>query len=148
MNIHLKSVDRDVSREEAEEALSVLQDWAKTQGKGAFDVLKEAAAYPAFSRDYPEEFAVDPSYKASLPDLQNGPSSLIKGANRAIQHVGISNFRLPVRFRMKDGGERQLDCSVTGSVNTSSEAFGGMGPAVMMSKFGTCDWMTHCSIWV
>ena len=47
----------------------------------------EAVSYPSLARTYPQDFAVDPSYKDDLPDLQNGPESLIKGARRAIQHV-------------------------------------------------------------
>jgi GTP cyclohydrolase I len=42
-----------------------------------------------------------PAYKDTLPDLQNGPASLIRGANRQIQHVGISNFRLPIRYHTR-----------------------------------------------
>ena len=37
-------------------------------------------AYPALVRSYDAEFRVDPAYKDSLPDLQNGPASLIVGA--------------------------------------------------------------------
>ena len=48
------------------------------------------------NRTYPEKFVPDNVYKASIPDLQNGPESLIKGARRELQHVGISNFRLPI----------------------------------------------------
>ena len=59
--------------------------------------------YPALSRTYPADFKVDEQYRASLPDLQNGPASLIVGARKVIQHVGISNFRLPIRYRRKDG---------------------------------------------
>ena len=115
MNIHVKDVDRDISRQEAETALAILKEWAAKTGDSALDALDPTIAkivgYPAFSRQYPKQFKSDAAYKETLPDLQNGPSSLIKGANRAIQHVGISNFRLPVRFRMKDGGERLLDTS-------------------------------------
>ena len=57
--------------------------------------------YPALNRSYPSDFTVDDQYRATLPDLQNGPASLIVGARRLIQHVGISNFRLPVRFRTR-----------------------------------------------
>ena len=71
--------------------------------------------YPALSRSYPAEFTVDEQYRASLPDLQNGPASLIVGARTAIQHVGISHFRLPIRFKRKDGGDMTLETSVTGT---------------------------------
>lgn len=74
-------------------------------------------AYPALARDYDAGFTVDAAYKASLPDLQNGPASLIVGAHKPIQHVGISNFRLPIRYQRRDGGEITLETSVTGTVS-------------------------------
>ena len=40
-------------------------------------------AYPALARSYDAGFRVDDAYKAGLPDLQNGPASLIIGARRA-----------------------------------------------------------------
>ena len=44
------------------------------------------------SRTYAQDFVADADYIRSLPDLQNGPTSLIRGAQKFIQHVGISNF--------------------------------------------------------
>ena len=81
-------------------------------------------AYPALARSYPEEFKVDAAYKASMPDLQNGPESLIKGAKRQIQHVGISNFRLPIRFHTRDNGDLTLETSVTGTVSLEADKKG------------------------
>ena len=72
-------------------------------------------------RMYDHGFVVTPEYKESLPDLQNGPSSLIQGKPVTIQQVGIHNFRLPIRYRTKEGGSQLLETSVTGSV--SLEAF-------------------------
>ena len=40
-------------------------------------------AYPALARSYDAGFRVDDAYKAGLPDLQNGPASLIIGACRS-----------------------------------------------------------------
>ena len=77
----------------------------------------ELGNYPALIRAYPEEFEVDEAYRATLPHLQNGPESLIKGAKRNIEHVGISNFRLPIRFHTRDGGDIALETSVTGTVS-------------------------------
>ena len=65
-------------------------------------------ALPELTDKYSNDFKLDGEYKASLPDLQNGPSSLIKGANQIIQHVGISNFKLPIRYRLRGSGERIL----------------------------------------
>ena len=55
---------------------------------------------------------------------QNGHESLIKGTKRQIQHVGISNFRLPIRFRTRDGGELSVETSVTGTVSLEAEKKG------------------------
>jgi GTP cyclohydrolase I len=52
-----------------------------------------------------------------MPDLQNGPASLIQGAKRHIQHVGISNFRLPIRYHTRDAEDLTLETSVTGTVS-------------------------------
>jgi len=69
------------------------------------------------SRGYPEGFEVSDAYRASLPDPQNDPEAIVSGARRKIQHVGISGFRLPVRYRTRDNGIRELETSVTGTVS-------------------------------
>jgi len=134
MNIHTKGLKRDLTHDEAADALALLRQWAAgvtDQEIAALDPLvsrlvpgKEVSNYPALARAYPEEFEVDEIYKASMPDLQNGPSSLIKGAKRAIQHVGISNFRLPIRFRTRDSDDLTLKTSVTGTVSLDAEKKG------------------------
>ena len=134
MNIHSADFDRDPSREEAEAALAMLRRWANgvtPEEVATLDPLvarlipgQEVSNYPALARAYPEDFAVDDAYKASMPDLQNGPSSLIKGAKQQIQHVGISNFRLPIRFRTRDNGDLTLETSVTGTVSLEAEKKG------------------------
>jgi GTP cyclohydrolase IB len=124
MNIHTPLIDRKPSREEAAAALAVLRQWA---GKSSDDEIARLDAsveylapwvgYPALSRDYPAAFRADAGYLASLPDLQNGPASLIRGAKARIQHVGISNFRLPIRYATRDGAAQVLQTSVTGTVS-------------------------------
>jgi len=90
---------------------------------------------PALSRDYPADFRVDEAYRATLPDLQNGPASLIVGAHKAIQHVGISNFRLPIRYRRKEGGEIMLETSVTGTVSLEADRKGINMSRIMRSFY-------------
>ncbi len=90
---------------------------------------------PALSRDYPADFRVDEAYRATLPDLQNGPASLIVGARKAIQHVGISNFRLPIRYRRKEGGEIMLETSVTGTVSLEADRKGINMSRIMRSFY-------------
>ena len=67
-------------------------------------------------RFYDPTFTVTDEYKASLPDLQNGPASLIEGANVPIQQVGISNFRLPLKYPRPNGDVERLETSVDGYV--------------------------------
>ncbi|MBZ0122861.1 MAG: GTP cyclohydrolase FolE2 [Roseovarius sp.] len=127
MNIHTVKAGRRVGREDAREALSVLRAWAENASAeevadldpAAVRLLQRgtAADYPALARDYPADFAPDGAYLASMPDLQNGPASLIRGARQHLQHVGISNFRLPIRFHTRDNGDLTLETSVTGTVS-------------------------------
>lgn len=95
--------------------------------------------YPALSRTYPADFTVDEQYRASLPDLQNGPASLIVGARKVIQHVGISNFRLPIRYRRKDGGEIVLETSVTGTVSLDADRKGINMSRIMRSFYAHAE---------
>ena len=134
MNLHMPDIDREPTRDEAEQALALLRRWAgeaSAEEVATLDPLvsrlipgQEVSNYPALARAYPEDFEVDADYKASMPDLQNGPSSLIRGARQTIQHVGISNFRLPIRFRTRDNGDLTLETSVTGTVSLEAEKKG------------------------
>jgi len=127
MNAHPGDVDQDNEREMAKRALDMLQAWAVKATPTEIAELHpaisrllpghELANYPALVRAYPDEFQTDDAYLASLPDLQNGPESLIKGAKRHIEHVGISNFRLPISFHRRNNGDVTLETSVTGTVS-------------------------------
>ncbi|MFC3528955.1 GTP cyclohydrolase FolE2 [Paracoccus mangrovi] len=96
-------------------------------------------AYPALSREYPADFRVDDAYKAGLPDLQNGPASLIVGARAPIQHVGISNFRLPIRYQTREGGETVLETSVTGTVSLEADRKGINMSRIMRSFYAHAE---------
>ncbi|MCX7559302.1 GTP cyclohydrolase FolE2 [Sulfitobacter sp. F26204] len=142
MNI-VTAVEKRPERADAEAALATLKAWAAhatQQELGVLDpafsqVLKDSEAYPEFSRTYPDDFAVGDNYKATLPDLQNGPSSLIRGARQQIQHVGISNFRLPIGFHSRDGGDLRLETSVTGSVSLEADKKGINMSRIMRSFY-------------
>jgi GTP cyclohydrolase IB len=134
MNIPTTEFDREPTRDEAQEALSVLRRWAGVatpEEVATLDPLvsrlipgQEVSNYPALARAYPEDFVADEVYRATMPDLQNGPASLIRGVKRQIEHVGISNFRLPVRFHTRDNGDLTLETSVTGTVSLEAEKKG------------------------
>ena len=145
MNLHAPEFNQIPQRDEAEAALSVLRQWAKTASTADIAELDPSVAslipgrtetpYPALDREYPEGFSVDADYKATLPDLQNGPSSLIRGAKQQIQHVGISNFRLPIRFATRDNSDLTLETSVTGSVSLEAEKKGINMSRIMRSFY-------------
>jgi len=145
MNIHVTDVTEPPSRNEAETALARLRAWASAAtpedvaalDPGLMQLL--GRSYPQFERRYPEDFTVDAAYKASLPDLQNGPSALIKGANRQIQHVGISNFRLPVCYHTRDNGDLTLETSVTGTVSLEADKKGINMSRIMRSFYAHAD---------
>ena len=149
MTIHAPTMDRLPDADEAQEALAVLRSWARGATDAEISGLDPAiaglipgagaAGYPALSRQYPADFAVDANYRASLPDLQNGPSSLIRGARQQIQHVGISNFRLPIRFRTRDRGEMTLETSVTGTVSLEADKKGINMSRIMRSFYVHAD---------
>lgn len=73
---------------------------------------------------YDDTFQTTPEYLETLPDLQNGTAGLIQGSRVAIQQVGIHNFRLPLRFRTKDGDPITLETSVTGTVSLEAHKKG------------------------
>ncbi len=148
MNIHSNTIERDLSREDAQDALAVLRRWASQASAGEVRDLDpqiqallpgQVADYPQLSRDFPADFQVTADYKASLPDLQNGPSSLIRGAHQRIQHVGISNFRLPLHYAARDGGTVRLDTSVTGSVSLEADKKGINMSRIMRSFYKHAD---------
>lgn len=127
MNVHPSEMKPAPDRDEAKEALALLRSWARAASPEEVADLDPAIArllpsgevsnYPLLARDYPEDFATSAAYLASLPDLQNGPASLIRGTRQQLQHVGISNFRLPIRYHTRDNGDLTLETSVTGTVS-------------------------------
>ncbi|NDR56889.1 MULTISPECIES: GTP cyclohydrolase FolE2 [Roseobacteraceae] len=149
MNRPMTAPDREPNRNEAKRALELLRKWADSASEDELVDLDPLVArlrpqgapnsYPALSRLYPSDFRVDEVYKAGMPDLQNGPESLIRGAKRQIQHVGISNFRLPIRFHRREGAELALDTSVTGTVSLDAEKKGINMSRIMRSFYASAE---------
>jgi len=143
MNLHLADIVDAPDAEAARAAIELLRTWARTASTEELAALDPAVArflpnqsdYPTLSRHYPEDFKADAAYKATLPDLQNGPASLIRGQKRVIQHVGISNFRLPIRYHRRDGSDLTLETSVTGSVSLEAEKKGINMSRIMRSFY-------------
>ena len=82
--------------------------------------MKSNKSYPNYDSTYkPTKKDIE-----KFPDLQNGPSSLIQGANVEIQQVGIHNFKLPLKFKTKDGRTIDLETKVTGTVSLDAHKKG------------------------
>jgi len=149
MNIHAPKTDEKPDRDAAEAALVLLRNWAAGATETEIALLDPAVSrllpdrelqnYPDLSRQYPEDFTSDEAYRATLPDLQNGPSSLIRGARQQIQHVGISNFRLPIRFHTRDDGDLTLEASITGTVSLEGEKKGINMSRIMRTFYKHAD---------
>ena len=90
-------------------------------------------------REYDDTVNASKEYIASLPDLQNGPSSLIQGAPVAIQQVGIHNFKLPLNYEKRNGKTIELETSVTGSVSLEAHKKGINMSRIMRSFYDHKD---------
>jgi len=75
-------------------------------------------------REYDENFEVTPSYRDSLPDVQNSGAAGLEGARVPILQVGISGFRLPLGFVGPDGEALNIETSVTGTVSLEADKKG------------------------
>jgi GTP cyclohydrolase I len=145
----MTSLTDQPDRAAAEAALATLRAWAERADPVEVARLDPAIArllpqsavsnYPDLSRDYPSDFRPDAAYRAGMPDLQNGPASLIVGARAQIQHVGISNFRLPIRFHSRDNGDLTLETSVTGTVSLDAHSKGINMSRIMRSFYGHAE---------
>jgi GTP cyclohydrolase I len=97
--------------------------------------MKEGTLSATLDRTYDNNFKVTEEYKASLGDLQNGPSSNIQGSHTKIQQVGIHNFRMPLKFKKKDGSSIELETSITGTVSLEAEKKGINMSRIMRSFY-------------
>jgi len=78
---------------------------------------------PKMSRSYDAGFKLTPEYKESLPDMMEAEDA-IQGAAVPIQQVGVSDFKLPLKFKTKRGEIHTLETSVTGSVSLEASLKG------------------------
>ena len=153
MTLHKPDIAPMPDRKDLETALTLVRAWAAQASEADIadlgpDLSRVIAPilapqaqpnYPQFSRTYPANFAADAPYLRSLPDLQNGPASLIAGARQTIQHVGISNFRLPIRFHTRDNGDVRLETSVTGTVSLEADKKGINMSRIMRTFYGHAE---------
>ena len=79
---------------------------------------------PRVRRSYDARFRPSAEYRASLPDIMDAAHDPVHGVHVPIQQVGVSNFRLPLKYRTKRGGTLTLETSVTGTVSLEAELKG------------------------
>lgn len=79
---------------------------------------------PRPSKFYDKNFVLTDAYRAGLPDMQNADALEIYGANVPILKVGISNFRLPLRYITSSSDTHTLETSVTGTVSLEANQKG------------------------
>ncbi len=87
------------------------------------------------NRDYDSKYNPTKDDIKTFPDLQNGPSSLIQGSPVAIQQVGIHNFRLPLKYEKREGGDIELETKVTGTVSLAAHKKGINMSRIMRSFY-------------
>ena len=75
-------------------------------------------------RTYDPNFQVTPEYRNSLPDVQNSGCAELDGARVPILQVGISGFRLPLRYVGPDGENLNIETAVTSTVSLDADKKG------------------------
>ena len=73
------------------------------------------------SRAYDGSFRPGDTYLQALPDMQNAHADHISGARVVINQVGISNFKLPLKFKTRAGQVVSLETSITGTVSLDKD---------------------------
>lgn len=85
--------------------------------KNCTDNFQKSSEKDHLSRDYDHSFIVSKEYRDSLPDMQNASGRHITGSNVPILKVGISNFKLPLKYIVQNSDTIELETSVTGNVS-------------------------------
>ena len=79
---------------------------------------------PILKRRYDAAFVPDDAYRASLPDMTETTPAAIEGSNVAIPQVGVSGFKLPLKFASATGELLTLEATITGTVSLDADLKG------------------------
>ena len=94
----------------------------------------EAEAKAQIARGYDASFRPSEEYRDSMPDIMDSVE-LMNGAPVPIEQVGVSNFRLPLKYRRLDGSEIELETSVLGTVSLEASLKGINMSRIMRSFY-------------
>ncbi len=87
-------------------------------------MVKNKKSMSTVNQTYDEKYRPSKKEISSFPDLQNGPKSLILGAPVEIQQVGTHNFRLPLKYKKRNGEVLELETKITGTVSLEAHKKG------------------------
>lgn len=93
---------------------------------------------PVIARRYDAGFRVTPDYQREMPDMMEAQGA-IQGAAVPIQQVGVSNFRLPLRYRSKAGEILTLETAITGTVSLEATLKGINMSRIVRAFYGHRD---------
>ena len=101
---------------------------------------RSADGSPArLARSYDAKFRPSAGYRAGLPDMMEAAHDAIQGVHVPIQQVGISNFKLPLKYRTVKGRILTLETSITGTVSLEAELKGINMSRIMRSFYDHKD---------
>jgi GTP cyclohydrolase I len=96
---------------------------------------RSSATEPAkIARSYDAGFKATAAYRETLPDVMDAINA-VEGANTPIQQVGVSNFKLPLKFSARSGEPITLETSVTGTVSLEANLKGINMSRIMRSFY-------------
>ena len=102
----------------------------------------------AIQRSYDDAFRPSEGYRESMPDIMDSVESSLDDL-APIQQVGVSNFRLPLKYRRRDGSILELETSVAGTVSLEASLKGINMSRIMRSFYERKDEVfTHETIQV
>ena len=88
----------------------------------------------AIQRSYDDAFRPSEGYRESMPDIMDSVESS-QDYPAPIQQVGVSNFRLPLKYRGRDGSILELETSVVGTVSLEASLKGINMSRIMRSFY-------------
>lgn len=92
----------------------------------------------AIQRSYDDAFRPSEGYRESMPDIMDSVESS-QDYPSPIQQVGVSNFRLPLKYRRRDGSILELETSVVGTVSLEASLKGINMSRIMRSFYERKD---------
>lgn len=91
-------------------------------------------AKPKIARSYDAAFKITPEYRATLPDMMEAVDA-IQGAPVAIQQVGVSGFKLPLKIAARKGEPISVEATVVGTVSLDANLKGINMSRIMRSFY-------------